>query len=83
MKLLIMQYLFTHNKSFAIHAIYHCLYTISGYHRKEMSANQLYERKLRSRPRASQQSFASVYRVYSVSTYNILMCICEVIKKTT
>jgi hypothetical protein len=39
-----------------------------GYHRNELSSvNMLRERKLCSRSVSSEQSFVSVYRVYSLS----------------
>jgi hypothetical protein len=46
-----------------------------GYHSNESSSvNKLHERKLiNSRPRTKDQSFVSVFRVYSVSIYNISM----------
>jgi hypothetical protein len=57
--------------------IYHCRYEISGcYTNGLFNVNTMHERKL-FRPRKSQKYFASVYRVYSVSTDDTSKKICE------
>jgi hypothetical protein len=56
----------------------HCQNTISGYHSNEnLSVKIIHEHKFCSRSQRSEKYFASVYHVYSVSTDNILMWICE------
>jgi hypothetical protein len=50
------------------HETHRCHYAVAGYHRNELSiVNTLNECKLRSTTWTNEQSFTSVYRVYSVS----------------
>lgn len=48
-------------------------YVILGYH-----SNKLHKHELCIRPRTSERSFVSEHYVCSLSTDNILVCICEV-----
>jgi hypothetical protein len=59
---------------FRKHQIYHYHYTITGYHsNKLLRVNTLHKHKSCSMSQTSEQSFVSVYCVYSVSIDNILM----------
>jgi hypothetical protein len=50
---------------------------IFGYYSNELlSVNTLHEHKLRNKSQMSEQPSLSIYRVYSMSADNILMCCC-------
>jgi hypothetical protein len=51
-----------------------CHYEVSGFHGNELSSvNKMHKLKLRNRSQMSDQSYVSVYRIYSVNIDNSLM----------